>query len=225
MTDKASLHTQASLADIDEQPAQTGQLIGDTNPILLTALEDILRVHPSGLREIEIINQLDEHYHDIFPKKNLADALILFQTHFVLYNALYTLRDILWAEESGHLELGPIVICLHPYSSTQHQQTLQKADHVRDYYLDFGNMDKTNREGVDRLIRNFWEQMGVHIAQPQAFGALGLTYPSTWKEIKTRYRQLAMSHHPDRGGDTSELQKINEAYETLKKAFRNRLES
>jgi DnaJ-domain-containing protein 1 len=222
VTDKSSL--EAPLMDSDIPHATTGQLIGETSPVLLTALEDILRVHPHGVREIELINQLDEHYHDIFPKKNLADPLILFQTHFVIYNALYTLRDILWSEESGHLELGPVVIRLHPYSSTQQQQTLEKADHVRDYYLDFSNMDKTNRDSVDRLIRNFWEQMGVHIAQPQAFSVLGLSYPSSWKEIKTRYRQLAMNHHPDRGGDKVVLQEINEAYETLKKAFRNRIE-
>lgn len=34
-------------------------------------------------------------------------------------------------------------------------------------------------------------------------------------EIKKAYRRLAGIHHPDKGGDTSEFQKIQQAYETL----------
>ncbi|CAE8720516.1 unnamed protein product, partial [Polarella glacialis] len=34
-------------------------------------------------------------------------------------------------------------------------------------------------------------------------------------EIRAAYRKLAMIHHPDKGGDKEEFQKIQGAYETL----------
>lgn len=45
---------------------------------------------------------------------------------------------------------------------------------------------------------------------------LGVSKTSSSEDIKRAYRKLAMKHHPDRGGDAETLQKINEAYDTLK---------
>lgn len=36
---------------------------------------------------------------------------------------------------------------------------------------------------------------------------------TTPEEIKSRYRSLAMEHHPDKGGDTRTMQDINAAYQ------------
>jgi hypothetical protein len=42
---------------------------------------------------------------------------------------------------------------------------------------------------------------------------------TTPAEIKTRYRELAFEHHPDRGGDTRTMQDINNTYhEALQRA-------
>jgi uncharacterized protein (DUF3820 family) len=38
------------------------------------------------------------------------------------------------------------------------------------------------------------------------------------KIIKAGYRDLAKRHHPDNGGNTSEMQQLNSAYEALKRA-------
>jgi hypothetical protein len=38
------------------------------------------------------------------------------------------------------------------------------------------------------------------------------------KAIKTRFRELVMIHHPDRGGDTATMQEINAQYETAMRA-------
>ena len=35
-------------------------------------------------------------------------------------------------------------------------------------------------------------------------------------EIKKAYKKQAMKHHPDKGGDSAQFQKLNEAYDTLK---------
>ena len=48
------------------------------------------------------------------------------------------------------------------------------------------------------------------------YSILGLSKNANQDEIKKAYRSLAMKHHPDRGGDSTTLQKINEAYATLK---------
>ena len=44
---------------------------------------------------------------------------------------------------------------------------------------------------------------------------LGVARNATEEEIKKAYRKLAMTHHPDRGGDEEAFKKIKEAYEKL----------
>jgi DnaJ-class molecular chaperone len=47
------------------------------------------------------------------------------------------------------------------------------------------------------------------------YDVLGVTKDSNETELKKAYRSLSLKHHPDRGGDTTKFQEINEAYETL----------
>ena len=44
---------------------------------------------------------------------------------------------------------------------------------------------------------------------------LGIAKNATPDEIKKAYRRLASIHHPDKGGDTAEFQKIQVAYDIL----------
>jgi curved DNA-binding protein CbpA len=46
---------------------------------------------------------------------------------------------------------------------------------------------------------------------------LGLPPNATPLQIKRRYRALAKRHHPDRGGDPKQMQRIIAAYELLMK--------
>ena len=39
--------------------------------------------------------------------------------------------------------------------------------------------------------------------------------PETAEELKKAYRKLAMKHHPDAGGNTADMQEINNEYEQL----------
>ena len=39
----------------------------------------------------------------------------------------------------------------------------------------------------------------------------------TLEEVKRRYKELAMKHHPERGGETAIMQEINNEYETVMK--------
>lgn len=47
------------------------------------------------------------------------------------------------------------------------------------------------------------------------YSTLGIPRDADQDTIKAAFRKLAMKHHPDRGGDPNEFQKINQAYETL----------
>lgn len=47
------------------------------------------------------------------------------------------------------------------------------------------------------------------------YETLGISKTATPEEIKKAYRKLASKHHPDKGGDTSTFQKIEEAYRVL----------
>ena len=65
-------------------------------------------------------------------------------------------------------------------------------------------------------------QSGVNPARPllerqQALTVLGLPPNATRQQIKRRYRTLAKRHHPDRGGDQQQMQRIIAAYELLMK--------
>lgn len=51
----------------------------------------------------------------------------------------------------------------------------------------------------------------------QALAVLGLPPSATRQQIKRRYRVLAKQHHPDRGGDQRQMQRIIAAYELLMK--------
>ena len=70
-------------------------------------------------------------------------------------------------------------------------------------------------------VRAIW-QSGANPAQAilqrqQALAVLGLPPNATPQQIKRRYRALAKQHHPDRGGDPRQMQKIIAAYEFLMK--------
>lgn len=47
------------------------------------------------------------------------------------------------------------------------------------------------------------------------YNILGVSENASEEQIKKSFRKLSMKHHPDRGGDKNEFQKINQAYQTI----------
>lgn len=45
--------------------------------------------------------------------------------------------------------------------------------------------------------------------------------PQTLEELKKQYKQLALKHHPDLGGNTSDMQSINSEYDLLFAKLKN----
>ena len=52
-------------------------------------------------------------------------------------------------------------------------------------------------------------------ATPDYYKTLGVPRTASADEIKTAFRKLARTHHPDAGGDEAKFKEINEAYEVL----------
>lgn len=50
------------------------------------------------------------------------------------------------------------------------------------------------------------------------FEILGVNESASDQDIKKAYKKLAMQHHPDKGGDAKQFQKVSEAYDQVKTA-------
>lgn len=52
-------------------------------------------------------------------------------------------------------------------------------------------------------------------ALQDSFRFFGLTYPIDLNELRERYRQLALSYQPDKGGSLEMMQRLNTAYRRI----------
>ena len=192
----------------------------DPNLDLCEHLHQLLSASPSGLAEYDLIQQLKARHCTHIPNLPLTDKLVLFRTHFLLFNALYRLRERLWATRSGYLQISALNIQLLPYQSGSLE--LSEHDPLRDYYLDMSQLRDTDEEDVATLLRSFWSRMQGGEEQQAALELFELAdSPETLTpaSIKQRYRQLVSLHHPDRGGSTERLQSINKAMEILERYY------
>lgn len=193
----------------------------DLNPDLDLAeqLLELLQACPQGCSEYELTQQLKARHSTHIPNLPLTDRLVLFRTHFLLFNALYRLRDQLWAEQRAHLQISALRTCLQPYQAGN--ASLSEHDPLRDYYLDMQQLRDTSASDVEQLMTSFWSRLqggdekraALELFELHPESSLNLT------SIKYRYRQLVSLHHPDRGGSTSRLQSINQAMEILQRYY------
>ncbi|MED5607356.1 MULTISPECIES: DNA-J related domain-containing protein [Pseudomonas] len=192
--------------DLDARLDLAGQLL------------ELLREAPEGLSEYQLIQQLKARHSTHVPHLPLLDKLVLFRTHFLVFNALYRLRDELCAEEAGFLQIGPLQIRLLPWQSGA--PGLVESDPLRAYYLDESNLRDTTERDVEKLLESFWTRMQGDGEKAAALALFELEDgPVDYALIKLRYRQLVSQHHPDRGGSTTRLQSINKAMEILERYY------
>jgi len=182
-----------------------------------TLILEILAEHPDGLSEYELLKALRNTVLADMAGAAQSDRLTLFRMHFLLFNTLYRLRERLWQERRGHLEIDVLRIVLRPYRHGT--AALDAYDPLRDYYLDLNNLHDTTDEDVAALLASFWTRMQADGQRAAALAVLELEEPVDYAVIKKRYRTLAMRYHPDRGGDTARLQAINHAMEILEKCY------
>ncbi|WP_263146458.1 DNA-J related domain-containing protein [Pseudomonas sp. RIT-PI-AD] len=182
---------------------------------------ELLDATPEGLSEYALIQRLKARHSTHIPHCGLDDKLVLFRTHFLLFNALYRLRDRLWGEGRAHLSISPLCVRLLPFQPGT--ANLSERDPLRDYYLDLRHLRETSERDVEKLMESFWSRMQGGDEKQAALALFELDERSRRLDltlIKQRYRQLVSLHHPDRGGSTARLQSINLAMEILQRYYR-----
>jgi hypothetical protein len=182
---------------------------------LEAACRQLLDEYPDGLSEQALLHYLRLPPHELMPSLPPGDSLGLFQSHFLLFHTLYSLRDLLREEQLGELEISPLLIRIRPY--VQGESALNEVEPLREYYLDLEQLHGTDAEAVEQLLSGFWQQLGIEDEKAQALATLQLQEPVTLNEVKAQYRRLAMQHHPDRGGDAARMHDLNHALSILQR--------
>ena len=190
---------------------------------LKSIILDALQQFPLGLSEHELIKFMQATGHIQFERIALWDTLSLFQTHFIVFHTLYTLREELWQDQNKVLEISPLKIVLYTFDKqdSAEGQIISEHDPLRDYYLDLSNLEQTSADDVARLLDSFWTRLEANDQRAAALEVLALEDPIDYPAIKEQYRRLAMQHHPDRGGDKVQLQALNYAMAVLEKCYKN----
>ena len=178
----------------------------------ILALQVELEKQADGIGEYDLMQALRaQGYFDFLSQPALPHEL--FQAHFILFHTLYLLSDIFLDKKKYLLKIHTLKIELLPYQ--EGENSLQVDNKLKAYYLDFNNLENTSEEDVYNMLASFWNKFNRFDNREAALAEIGLKDPVDDKVIKQAYRRLIMQHHPDRGGDTEKLQKLNDAIKSL----------
>lgn len=185
-------------------------------------LQHILLAHESGISEYELFQCLQSPPYELFSKNALQQPLSLFQSHFIVFNALYQLQGIWLRDRTGILQINCSCIRRDPWKAGQNG--IANQDKLRAYYLDWTNLNATDESQVEALLDSFWAGFsGLPNHTPdhtmplqQALDILNLNMPFSLQQLKQQYRKMLHQHHPDKGGNSSHTVALHDAYERLK---------
>ncbi|MCZ4240558.1 DnaJ-like protein [Alteromonas sp. I10] len=192
-----------------------------------------------GVSEYELIEILKKAPYHFFDDASLREPLMLFKTHFIVFHALYQLKRR-WIEQGeGVLDIHTLNIKLnqesaHSDKNSAHSDNdkesqdkvgaITEADTLAEYYLDWGNFEKADRESVDALLNAFWHRMAsgnAHtveqedIADAHALLSLPQDEHVSLSVLKRVYKKALQLVHPDKGGTQQEAQDVIHAYQLL----------
>ena len=187
------------------------ELSTDFLKVLLKAIPGLSS--DEGISEYDLITKLKDQGYLGFLQNKPYTTDELFQAHFLVYHALYKLRDSLLASGEAILQIEALDIRLRPYQADK--ESLAEYDKLREYYLDLSNLENITTGEINELIASFWKKLHNNDKRDSALNVLGLSDPVDDKIIKQTYRKLMMNHHPDRGGDAEQVLLLNEAIEIL----------
>lgn len=194
---------------------------------------DIVEASPEwfseGVSEYELIRRLQHPPHTVFDKDALRDPLQLFQTHFIVFNALYRLQSKWLADGTGYLVIHSTYIVLT--QTGVGENTPDTADPLRDYYLAWHNYNTTDAQAVEGLLDSFWQRYvsnNTHqyasekdIEEARQTLELGTQVTISVSDVKRQYRRLQHVHHPDKGGDPEKSKQILHAYVVLSNVLKH----
>lgn len=95
------------------------------------------------------------------------------------------------------------------------------VDRDLDYWKNLYNGWYNQFNSLYNWVSSFWSSSNVpKLEGPNPYEALQLTEANSVDEIKEAYKRLSLTHHPDKGGDKDEFQRITAAYEVLKQKLK-----
>lgn len=191
---------------------------------LMIAAESVLRRAPEGLSELELIKALQQQPWQLLGEVDFADPARLYPVHFLLFHALYRLRDEL-ARDGESLEISPLTLRLQPADAIAGTGLPDGPDRLREYYLDLSRYELGD-DLIYRMMDDFWSGRAgpIPAADDLRRAAMELGFddiPTELATVKQRFRRAVMQAHPDRGGSHDEIQKLNNAFSLFKAHFRN----
>ncbi len=148
----------------------------------------------------------------------LADdeQLQLFRVNFLIMNALYQLQAELY-EEGWWLVISTLDIRLEPLAGNQEaNHGFAVGENLRSYYLDWQVFWQTDRTEVEALLNRFWRAYDGEGHKAEALALFELNEGASQEAIRRRWRELALLHHPDRGGNAETFIRIRWAWEVLR---------
>lgn len=136
-------------------------------------------------------------------------------------NALFQLQKILLPDH--WLQVKAMDIQIFEIMPTNIETSLQEGDALREYYLNWVNYD-TCPNIIREMLESFWSRYEKYIGtninlmhKSQALQVFKLNVDATNKEVRLRWRKLALQWHPDRpNGNAAQFRKVCEAWQTLR---------
>jgi hypothetical protein len=188
------------------------------NP-LIYPIRQLLAAAEGNFTEHQLIKLLQQDIEAI-PGLATAPRLALFQTHFLVMNALYQLQDELF-RDNIYLHISPLDIALQTINAKAANRLAAADSHceLKQYYSDSSHFQLTDAQQVDDLLASFWQHYLAQDKQAEAYQCLQLQPGAGWSSVKSAYRRLAADCHPDRGGDPAQFVLIRQAYEVLAKTI------
>lgn len=144
------------------------------------------------------------------------EQLQLFRVNFLIMNALYQLQAELW-QEGWWLVISTLDIRLEPLAKTpEASHGFAVGDNLRSYYLDWQVFWQTDRAEVEALLNRFWRAYDGEGHKAEALALFELNEGASQEAIRRRWRELALQHHPDRGGNAETFIRIRWAWQYLR---------
>jgi hypothetical protein len=197
-------------------------VVKNNNNQLVDAVRCLLEISVEPLSEYQLLQLLKDQGWQL--PTNASDSLVLFTSHFLLFNALYLLQDEFWRKHQ-YLEISALNIALHKAVKPSGKNKLSTSllynndQSLREYYLDLSQLENATKDSVNDLLDQFWGKYLADDERTEALAVFSLPATTTYAEIKKSYRRLAMLNHPDRGGDMEVFQSINHAFGILQRLY------
>ncbi|MFQ2198740.1 DNA-J related domain-containing protein [Aeromonas hydrophila] len=184
------------------------------NP-LLAPLLTLLRQASGSDKVHELLAELRRQ--EAIPPLPGDEQLQLFRLNFLIMNALYQLQAELHGE-GWWLVISTLDIRLEPLATREGGSALARGEALRSYYLDWQVFWQTDREEVETQLGSFWRACERDEHRAEALTLFALPTGAQPDAIRRRWRELALQHHPDRGGDADTFIRLRWAWEHLKSA-------